>query len=76
MLYSIYADICGKVYVEEYVNPIKAYSRYSQLSFRLRNLSIKKLDNSDFSDHLSDNLDKHCKSSLGFVHCEKYEEDL
>lgn len=76
MLYSIYANLCGKVYLEEYTDYIKAYSRYSQLSYRLEKLSKNKLEISDLSHELSENLDKRCTSSLGFVHCEKFEGDL
>jgi len=72
MLYSIYAEFGGRRYLEEYVNPIKAYSRFCQLSFRLRKLSDSKLESSDFYETIDNNLDKIAKSSIGFVYCEQY----
>lgn len=76
MLYSIYAEFGGRRYLEEYVNPIKAYSRFTQLSFRLNKLSSSKLENNDFYQTTDTNLDKIAKSSIGFVYCEKYTESV
>ena len=69
--YSIYAEIGGKKILEDYNTPIEAYSRYTQLVFRLR-----KKSKDDVEETLKENYDKVATSSHGFVYCEQYDETL